>query len=596
MRVFWGALSVAAPAATAEWVYRHGVLYTLNEAQPKAEALAVSQGRIVFVGTDRDALQWIGAGTHIVDLQGRRMMPGLIDGHLHPLRGGSSLVKCNLGYARLTIPALQQKINACLSATPQATPDTWLEVVNWFRYSMQPKGVAIGHAVLDALPTSRPIYVSDSFGHSGLVNSRGLALIHVDEHTPDPVGGRIERTSHGAPTGILGDAARGPVKALLPRPTAADNIAAARAAEQALNRQGVTSFLDAVAEPEDIEAFTALAKRGELTVRAHFAPLIKPADAQTEAGAKSAAQRVIELAHRLDQGSLTPRPSITVRNVKLFMDGVITAPANTGALVEPYLENRGTLAEPNWVPEAQNKPPVYFPAAVLPVILDALARAKIDPHLHTDGDGAVRAALDGIAAMRRANVGADVRPALAHCELVHPDDYARFAALNVTPVLSFQWGKPAPDTVEGARDTLGAERVRRIEPAGVLAAQGARIAFGSDWPVDRLDEWFALKVGVTRSAAPYADRDHAGRLGADPGLSREAVLRAATINAAYEMHQQTQTGSLQAGKFADFILLDRDVLAVPAEEIAAVRVVLTVVGGQVVYDMGLVDPHPPNAR
>lgn len=267
------------------------------------------------------------------------------------------------------------------------------------------------------------------------------------------------------------------------------------------------------------------------------------------------------------------------------MDGVITAPANTGALVEPYLENRGTLAEPNWVPEAQNKPPVYFPAAVLPVILDALARAKIDPHLHSDGDGAVRAAMDGIAAMRGANVGADVRPALAHCELVHPDDYARFAALNVTPVLSFQWGEPAPDTVEGARDMLGAERVRRIEPAGVLAAQGARIAFGSDWPVDRLDEWFALKVGVTRRATPYADRDHAGRLGADPGLSREAVLRAATINAAYELHQETQTGSLEAGKFAHFILLDRDVLAVPAEEIAAVRVVLTVVGGQVVYSV-----------
>jgi predicted amidohydrolase YtcJ len=294
----------------------------------------------------------------------------------------------------------------------------------------------------------------------------------------------------------------------------------------------------------------------------------------------------------MDQGELRPRPTITVRNVKLFMDGVITGPANTGALVEPYLENRGTADKPDWVREAQNKPPVYFSAAVLPTILNALARAKIDPHLHVDGDGAVRAAFDGVAAMRRTNAGVDVRPAFAHCELVHPDDIGRFAALNVIPVLSMQWQKPAPDTVESVRNTLGAQRVRRIEPAGVLDAQGARIAFGSDWPVDRLDEWFALKVGVTRTGAPYADSDHGGRLGADPGLSRETVLRAATINAAYELHQEGQTGSLEVGKFADFIAIDRDVFTIPAEEIATVRVLLTVVGGEVVYDTGLVTQHP----
>ena len=122
-----------------------------------------------------------------------------------------------------------------------------------------------------------------------------------------------------------------------------------------------------------------------------------------------------------------------------------------------------------------------------------------------------------------------------------------------------------------------------LEPAGLLAASGARIAFGSDWPVDQLDEWFALKVGVTRTNAPDAPAEYRGRLGDDPGLSREAVLRAATINAAYELHQDTVTGSLEVGKFADLIVLDRNPLKVPAEEIAKTRVLETVVGGKVVY-------------
>jgi len=146
-----------------------------------------------------------------------------------------------------------------------------------------------------------------------------------------------------------------------------------------------------------------------------------------------------------------------------------------------------------------------------------------------------------------------------------------------------QWEKPAGDTL-GLVDYFGPERMKIIEPSGRLAAAGARIAFGSDWPVDALDEWFALKVGVTRTNSPSAPAEYHGRLGDDPGLSRQTVLRAATIDAAHELHQDDVTGSLQVGKFADLIVLDRNPLTIPAEDIANVHVLETLLGGRTVFD------------
>jgi predicted amidohydrolase YtcJ len=292
--------------------------------------------------------------------------------------------------------------------------------------------------------------------------------------------------------------------------------------------------------------------------------------------------RVIGLAKRYDEGKIAPAPRITVRNAKLFLDGVIAAPAFTGAMREPYFTNLGTAAKPDWKPGRARGPAVYFPADALATLLVGLGRAGIDPHMHADGDGAVHAALDGIEALRKALPVADIRPAIAHDEIVDPQDFPRFKQLNSIPVLSMQWEKPAGDTM-GLKNYFGPARMKIIEPAGFLAAAGARVAFGSDWPVDKLDEWVALKVGVTRTNAPDAAAEFNGRLGEDPGLSREEVLRAATINAAYELHEDESTGSLEVGKVADLIVLDRNPLKVPPEEIAKTQVLETIAGGKVVY-------------
>jgi len=572
--------SCLAAETAADLVYRNGTVFTSDSQASIVQAVAIREGRIVYVGSNEGAAPFIGAATKVVDLQGRFLMPGLVDGHMHPLEGGLTLRSCNLNYESLTVEELQERVQKCLDETRKKEPDGWLEVVNWFQESMRPRGVKTSRATLDGLNTSRPVVVRSSFGHTVLANSRALALAKITKATADPLGGKIWRDADGNPTGLLEDAAFAVFSTLVPRPTHQENIAASKAAAQAMNRQGVTSFLDAVGSPEDMAAFTALQRAGALTARAHFAPLITPDEAGDPA---SAVAKVVSYVKQYDQGAIQPNPGITVRNTKLFLDGVIAAPALTGAVLEPYRINAGTQQDPRWLPGQSRGPAVYFPPKPLAEILVRLARAGLDPHMHADGDGAVRAGLDAVEVMRQQVRGADIRPALAHDEIVGPSDFPRFKALNVIPVLSFQWEKPAGDTL-GLTNYFGPERMKILEPAGWLAAAGARIAFGSDWPVDALDEWFALKVGVTRTNTPYAGTEYRGKLGADPGLSREAVLRAATINAAYELHEDDVTGSIQVGKLADLVVLDRNPLKVPAEDIANVRVLQTVVGGQSVYE------------
>jgi len=570
----------AAPTAgSAERVYRGGVIFTADGKSSIAEAIAIRDGRISYVGSDEGVARYIGAATVSVDLKGRFLMPGLIDGHMHPLEAGATLLKCNLHYESLTVSEFQQRVQACLDHTKSEEPDGWLEVVSWFQESMLPAGVTTNRAMLDALKTSRPIIVRSSFGHSVLANSRALALAKITAATPEPLGGKIWRDANGEPTGLLEDAAFNGFGSIVPKPTAEQDVQAATAALEAMNGQGVTSFLDAIGRAEDMAAFAALRRSGKLTARAHFAPLIEPTEA---AALKEAVARVVDFRKQYDE-PITRAPGITVRNAKLFLDGVIAAPALTGAVLEPYRQNLGTAEHPDWQRGTNRGPAVYFPADTLATALIALGRAGIDPHLHADGDGAVRAALDGISALRKVLPGADIRPAIAHDEIVSRADMPRFAALNAVAVLSLQWGKPAGDTL-GLKDYFGPERMKVLEPSGLLAAAGVRIAFGSDWPVDALDEWFALKVGVTRTNAPDAPAVYRGKLGEDPGLPRNAVLRAATINAAYELHEDEETGSLEVGKLADLIVLDRNPLVIPAEDIAHTKVMETMVGGIVVYE------------
>lgn len=564
----------------ADTVFRHGFVYTVDAADRVAQALAVRDGRIVYVGDDTGVAAFVGRRTQVVELGGRMLMPGLIDGHMHPQSGGLRMLSCNLNYEALTVAQFQARIQACVDADKGAGPDDWLKVINWFEQNMQPTGIVLTHEALDGVKTTRPILVHSSFGHSDLLNARGLELAGITRDTVDPKDGVIVRDAAGNPTGLLEDAAQGLVDGLLPAPSPEVNLKATQLALKAMREQGITTFLDAYTDIETMTAYTAVQKAGGLTARGHFAVLI---DSVAGYDADTAVAEVLRQKAVFDQGVVGVAPGLTVDTAKLFLDGVYSAPSYTGVMIEPYFENKGTALSPDWRPGTNYGPPPYFSQAQLDETLIKLAAAGLNPHMHADGDGAVREGLNAVEAMRRVHPGEDIRPAIAHDEMVDPADYGRFAQVKALPVLSFQWEKPAVDLNATAAAYLGPVRFALAEPSRLLEIHGARIAFGSDWPVDALDEWLAMQVAVTRSAVGEDAVTYPGRLGIDPGLSLASAVRAMTFGAAYSLRQEAVTGSLEVGKFADVIVLDRNLFEVPVETIRETQVVLTMVGGKVVY-------------
>ncbi len=563
---------------------RNGQVYTVDGQDSVHQALAVAGGKIIYVGSDAGVNSYIGQQTQVIDLAGRMLMPGFVDAHMHPGDGGRALTLCDLNYRPMTRPMFQAAIQACLDASADKGPDVWLEVGSWDRMAMVGLDGDPDKSTLDALDTRRPIQVRSSDFHTLLTNSRGLALAGVDRHTANPADGKFIRDSAGNPTGVCEDGAANMVASVVPPVTDAEKLKQIRAALDAMRQQGITSFMDAYSGPENGKAFTTLQHSGELTARALLAIRLDP-DAAAADPVKTIAG-VKALAAVYDQGETQAAPGVSLRHVKLFMDGIINAPADTGALLTPYMHNVGTETAPKWIP-GKNLGDPYFPEPVLKPLLLQAVRAGLDPHLHATGERAVREALNSIEYVRQQLPDKGFRPAIAHAETVDPADYSRFKALDVTATMSFQWAQQAPSVLDSTGDHLGPERLARMEPFGSIHNAGGRIAYGSDWPVDPLDPFLALKVGVTRSGDPLNPHsfgpEYAGKLNADPALSRSEVIRAVTFNAAQQLNLDKVLGSLEVGKFADLIVLDKNFMQVPEQELARNQVLMTVVGGQVVW-------------
>lgn len=568
----------------ADMVMRNGYVYTVDGKNSVQQAIAVTGGKIVYVGSDDGVAPYIGKQTQLIDLAGRMLMPGFIDGHMHPGDGGRAMTLCDLKYQTMTRKVFQDTIQACLDADKDKGPDVWLEVGSWDRMGMDGLDGDPDKSTLDALKTQRPIQVRSTDFYTVLVNSRGLEVAGITRHTANPSDGKYMRDSAGNPNGICEDGAADTMAAVVPPATDAEKLTQIRAALDAMRQQGITSFFDALSGPENGKAFTTLQQSGELTARALLAIKLDPAAAAADPTKTIAEAKA--LANTYDQGETKVAPGVSMRHVKLFMDGIINAPADTGAMLTPYLHNAGTDKMPKWAP-GKNLGELYFPPQVLNPLLLKAVEAGFDPHLHATGDRAVRDSLDGIEYVRQQLPGKAFRPTITHNESVDPADYPRFKALDVTANMSFQWAQQAPSTVDGTSDHLGAARFARMEPSGSIARAGGRVAYGSDWPVDPLDEFLALKIGVTRSGDPLNPHSYgpqyAGRLNADPALSRAEVLRTITLNAAEQLKLDAVVGSVEVGKFADLIVLDKNFMQVPEAELARNNVLLTMVGGKVVW-------------
>lgn len=444
---------------------------------------------------------------------------------------------------------------------------------------MQPSGTQVTKADLDALQTKRPIVVQSSDGHTELVNSRALAIAGITRATPNPPSGQIGHGPDGEPDGILEDSAGDLVSSKLPAPTAADNLEAARAALDAMRRQGLTEVMPQIMDAPGMTAFSTLASRGRLSTRMNMAPDIGTVAARRP---ERAVRSILALRRRFDSGALAPRPGISVHNVgEIFQDGVLQWPAQTASLLKPYLVNKGAPGHPDWQPGTSRGPDPYLALPVLKRLVLALAKAGLDPEIHAIGDRAVRHVLDAYQYVRRFKRYDDVRLEIAHAEMVDPADYDRFRKLDVVADMGFQWAKPAFDSIDAAKDYLGPARFDRMEPEGTLCRHGATVAQGSDWPVDELDQFFSMEVLVTRK------RDlggkYRGRLGTVTGVPVKAAIRMFTLNGAYAMHTERHTGSLERGKLADLVVLDQNLLRVPKRRISDTKVLETMVGGRTVY-------------
>lgn len=565
----------------ADTLYFNGYIYTADQNNRVVEALAIADGVILAVGTNSDVESYANEQTQRIDLKGQMMMPGIVDGHMHPFWGGDQLISCSLDYRSLTVEQILAHVQNYLDNDPVKGEDDWLRVVAWLRQGMVPEGADMTRDDLDRLNTKRPVFLFSNDCHTLVANSRALELFGITDDTPEPSDGKIGKDANGRLTGILEDAPAMRASDSLPAPSQAQAENIAQIVQNALNKQGITTVMDTRVSALQLNAFKGLQGKDKLHVRVLGSREITPDDSPTPADAKAAVARVLEFAKQHHQSEWSAKPGIAVHSVKLFVDGVLQPPTRTAYLLEPYLENKGTAEKPDWQP-TDRYGDLYFPVDVLDALIAEIAAAGLDPHLHTVGEGAISLSLDAIEKMRQLYPHKDIRPGLAHNELVAAKDYERFARLGVLPFLSFQWAAPTEEMMEAERHMLGEARFENLEPIGKFVDAGVTVVFGSDWPIDALDEWYAFKVAASRQGHTPAGHKPV-RLDNDRNLTVEEILRAATINSAYGLRCEKMIGSLEVGKFADLIVLDRNLFTIPANDIENTNVLLTVIGGKAVY-------------
>lgn len=535
----------------ADLVLRNGAVYTLDAARSWADAVAVSGGRIVYVGPESGIAKWIGPATKVLDLQGKMALPGFTDSHVHIAIGGVHLEQCVLGTAT-TREQVLATIRQYVTEHPAAP------AIIGFGWALPIFANANPHkSLLDEITADRPVMLYAADGHSAWVNSRALALAGISKETPDPPNGRIERDARtGEPTGTLRESAMELVSRVLPQMTEKDYLEGAQRAIKLANTFGITSVWEPspVADEKLLKAYAELDRQGNLSVRVTAAIYADPA--------KGTEQLPEILARtRKYQGN-----RFHTASVKFYADGVIEA--GTAALLEPYIgmgENRG---KPMWEPEMLNQ------------MIIALDREGIQVHVHAIGDRAIRITLDAFERARVANGNRDSRHHIAHIQLFDPADLPRFRRLGVIANFQSFWMQGDEYITKLTVPVLGPKRSRWLYPLGSMARTGAVIVGGSDWEVSSMNPLDAIQVALTRRGLTD---------GPGPAWIPEEVvdlptmLAAYTINGAYGLFQEKETGSLEVGKAADLIVLDRNLFEIPAHEISKARVMLTLLEGREVY-------------
>jgi predicted amidohydrolase YtcJ len=537
------------PASPAELILRNGAVYTLNAAQPWAEAAAVAGGKIVFVGSDSKMNRYKGEKTRVIDLAGKMVLPGFQDSHIHLISGGLELQQCNLN----ELPTKDEVLARIRAYAIEHQEREWIAGGGW-ALPLFPQANP-SKEELDSVVSDRPVFLWAEDGHSAWVNSRALELAGVTAKTPDPRHGRIERKDGtGEPSGTLREAAAELVSRLIPESSDAEYLSGLRGAQALANRNGITSIIEASADDNLLETYESLDRSGGLTLRVLASIYVDPD------------KGVGQVEDLIQKRARYRGRYLKATAAKIFIDGVIES--HTAALFEPYLDRPSDSGEPILEAEGLNQ---------LAVALD---KAGFQIHVHAIGDRGVRMTLDAMEAAARANGRRDARHHICHLELIDPADIPRFATLGVVANFQALWAYPDTYITELTEPILGPERSSRLYPIGRVVRSGGLYAGGSDWSVSSLNPLEAIQVAVTRRGPdePAGPAWLPGEL-----VDLRTAIAAYTKNGAFLSFEEKNRGSIEPGKAADLVVLDRNLFAIPAQEIHKVKVVLTLLDGHIVY-------------
>ncbi|MCW8961807.1 MAG: amidohydrolase, partial [Ignavibacteriaceae bacterium] len=522
-------------------------IYTVNEKQPYAEAVVIEGNKIIFAGSESGAQKFIKPNTEVIDLEGKLMLPGFNDSHLHFISGGNYLLGINLRPAlskEKFVKIIEDYINN------RRLPDSvWITGGRW-DHELWPDKSLPTKELIDSISPNTPVFVSRIDGHMGLANSKALELAGITKYTKDPDGGLIVRDSEtGEPTGILKDNAMGLVFKVIPPPSLEENIEAALRAIEEARKLGVTSVQD-MTQFGELDAYQKVMEDGKLTCRIYS---IWP----------------------IDKYETIVRAGVTVGNEKGFIkrgalkgyaDGSLGA--STAWFFEPYVNDPSNYGLPMDVVTNGNLEKWAFD----------VDRNRLQLCVHAIGDRANAFMLDLYQRIKEGNAPWDRRFRIEHAQHLRRDDIYRFAEIGV--IASVQPYHCIDDGV-WAEKRIGPERIKSTHVYHSLIESGAVVAFGTDWPVAPLNPLLGIYAAVTRRTVDGKNPD--GWI-PEEKIAVEDAIKCYTLNAAYASFEEKLKGSIEAGKLADFVVLSNDILNIDPVKIKDVVVEMTVFNGDIVYE------------
>ena len=550
-------LAACAQPPDEDLVFINGKIYTLNEEQPLAEAVAVREGRIAAVGDTETISDMAGVNTRLIDLDGQVMLPGFHDLHVHPVYAGMQAQRCVIPQGS-TLEQVQQHVKACVE---QADPGEWITGGQWDASAI---GRVPDAAMLDGVAPDNPVLLSDTSEHSAWANTRALEIAGLNAGTPDPEDGIIERDSSGAPTGVLREEAVVLVRQHVPEATDEQIRSALGWALDKMLANGITSFSEAStgysSNPvKEASAYAALADSGVLKQRTR---LCMPWFSGS-----------VELEAFIDSREAYARERVSPDCVKIFLDGVPTD-SHTAAMLHPY---EGTVEGRD--DEASRYGMLLEEQAVLNEAVTRFDAMGLTVKFHAAGDAAVRAGLQAVASARRANGNSGLWHNVGHCTFVAAEDMHLGREIGASFEMSPYLWSPSPinDSITAA---VGAERIKRVWPVREVIESGALAVPGSDWSVvPSVNPWIAIEALVTRERPGGSDDS----FGKEQAIDLAQAIRMFTVNSAKHMGKADRLGSIEPGKLADLVVLDRDPYEIPVTELHRVRVMHTLINGETVY-------------